>query len=100
MIFRFLKRTPPPAPPARSKTAKAKRKAKGDTLPVIPEPSTLEVTEGSAHEDWELWENSVAEFDSQLSTLQPSPRRFRHDPETPTEFQDIEAFARVKNKDP
>lgn len=100
MIFKFLRRSPPPAPPAKTKSVKTKRKARGDTLPMSPEPSSLQVTEGSAHEDWELWENSVAELDSQLSTLQPHSRRFRHDADTPSEFQDVEAFARVKNKDP
>ena len=100
MIFKFLKRSSPPAAPAKPKPSKPPRKAKGDTLPMVPEPSSLEVTEGSAHEDWALWENSVAELDSQLSSIQPGSRRFRHEPETPTDFQDVEAFARVKNKDP
>ena len=99
MIFKFLKRSSPPAPAPKAKQAKP-RKSKGDTLPLIPEPSSLEVTEGSEHEDWALWENSVAELDSELSSIQPGSRRFRHEPETPTDFQDVEAFARVKNKDP
>ena len=106
MIFKFFKREAP-KPPAKAKSKAApkpapRRKVKGDTtLPMLPpEPSTFEVTEGSAHSDWELWEDSVAALDSQMSTLQPTVRRFRHEPETPTEFQDIEAFATVRNKDP
>jgi hypothetical protein len=108
MIFKFFKReAPKPPAKARSKAAAPKpaprRKTKGETttIPMLPpEPSTFEVTEGSAHSDWELWEDSVAALDSQMSTLQPTVRRFRHEPETPTEFQDIEAFATVRNKDP
>jgi hypothetical protein len=104
MIFKFFKREPakPVAVPAKAKAKAApRRKSKGDTtLPMLPpEPSTLEVTEGSTHSDWELWEDSVAALDSQMSTLQPTSR-FRHEPETPTEFQDIEAFATVRHKDP
>jgi hypothetical protein len=100
MIFKFFKREPPP--PAAKVKAAPRRKVKGDTtMPMLPpEPSTLEVTEGSTHSDWELWEDSVAALDSQMSTLQPSARRHRHEPETPTEFQDIEAFATVRHKDP
>jgi hypothetical protein len=100
MIFKFFKReTPKPVPKPKPK-AKS-RSAKHDTLPMLPpEPSTLEVSEGSAHSDWALWEDSVAALDSQMSTLQPHVRLYRVEPETPTEFQDIEAYARVRHKDP
>jgi hypothetical protein len=106
MIFKFFKREEPKPVKAKSKAAAKpapRRKTKGEatTIPMLPpEPSTFEVTEGSTHSDWELWEDSVAALDSQMSTLQPNVRRFRHEPETPTEFQDIEAFATVRNKDP
>jgi hypothetical protein len=106
MIFKFFKREEPKPVKAKSKAAAKpapRRKVKGEvtTIPMLPpEPSTFEVTEGSTHSDWELWEDSVAALDSQMSTLQPHVRRFRHEPETPTEFQDIEAFATVRNKDP
>jgi hypothetical protein len=102
MIFKFLKlkRSPPPAPAAKPKP---RRKVRADTtIPAFPpEPSSLEVTEGSDHESWSLWEDSVAMMDSQLSSLQPNVKRHGLDEsETPTEFQDIEAFARVRHKDP
>jgi len=106
MIFKFLKlkRSPPPAPAAKPRPKpKASRKVRSDTtIPALPpEPSSLEVTEGSDHESWSLWEDSVAMMDSQLSSLQPNVKRHGLDePETPTEFQDIEAFARVRHKDP
>jgi hypothetical protein len=104
MIFKFFKREAPKpvATPKPKPKAKPRRAGKGDTtLPMLPpEPSTLEVTEGSAHSDWALWEDSVAALDSQMSSLEPRVKLYRNEPETPTEFQDIEAYARVRHKDP
>ncbi len=98
MIFKFFKREPEPTPVKPKPRRTVKRQTAVPILP--PEPSTLEVTEGSEHADWALWEDSVAMMDSQLSSLQPKLKMYRHEQETPTEFQEIEAFARVKNKDP
>jgi hypothetical protein len=97
MIFKFFKRQPEPAV-----KPKTRRRAKPQTtIPMLPpEPSTLEVKEGSEHADWALWEDSVAMMDSQLSSLQPKLKIYDREPETPTDFQEIEAFARVKHKDP
>lgn len=98
MIFKFFKRQPDP--PAAKPTPRRKVKPQS-TLPMLPpEPSTLEVKEGSEHSDWALWEDSVAMMDSQLSSLQPKVKLYRHEAETPTDFLEIEAYARVKNKDP
>lgn len=96
MIFKFFKRQSEPAP-----KAKPRRKTKPQTtIPMLPpESSTLEVKEGSEHSDWALWEDSVAMMDSQLSSQLPRHRIY-DESEAPTEFQDIEAYARVKNKDP
>lgn len=98
MIFKFFKRQPEPPQVKPKPRRTVKPQTAVPTLP--PEPSTLEVKEGSEHADWALWEDSVAMMDSQLSSLQPKLKIYRHEPETPTEFQDVEAFARVKNKDP
>lgn len=96
MLFKFFKRTPPPAPPKPKK-----RRSSVSTFADLPtEPSALpEVQEGSGHEDWALWEDSVAALDSQMPT-RPMASRFRQDLEQPSEFQDIEAYATVKKKDP
>jgi hypothetical protein len=96
MFFKFLKRSPPPPKP------KAKRRPSTSSLAELPtQPSALpEVQEGSDHEDWELWENSVAAMDSQLQSIDPTISRFRQELEQPSEFQDLEAYAQVKKKDP
>jgi len=99
MFFGLFKRAPAPAKPkARSKATPASRRAHAVCLP--PEPSAFQVTEGSDQSDWALWEDSVAVQDSQMQSLQPSVRLYRHEAQTATEFQDIEAFARVRRKDP
>jgi len=97
MFFKFLKRSPPPAP-----KPKAKRRPGNSSLAELPtQPSALpEVQEGSEHEDWELWENSVAAMDSQLQSIDPTISRFRRELERPSEFQEVEAYAQVKKKDP
>jgi hypothetical protein len=99
MIFKFFKRQSEPAPAVKPKP---RRKAKPQaTVPMLPpEPSTLEVREGSEHADWALWEDSVAMMDSQLSSIQPKLKLYHSEAEAPTDFQEIEAFARVKHKDP
>jgi hypothetical protein len=97
MLFKFFKRTPPPAP---AKPKAKRRPVTSSQLPDPGEPSALpEVQEGSDHEDWALWENSVAALDSQMPT-RPMVSRFRQELEQPSEFQDVEAYAAVKRKDP
>ena len=99
MFFGLFKRAP--APVAKPKASQPRRPAR---MPAVvdlpPEPSSLEVTEGSDHTDWALWEDSVAVLDSRMESLHPSVKLYRHEDETPTEIQDIEAFARVRRKDP
>ena len=92
----FNRATAPAAKPTAAKRRPA-RKPADPHLP--PEPSSLEVTEGSDHTDWALWEDSVA-LDSRMDSLHPSVKLYRREDETPTEIQDIEAFARVRHKDP
>lgn len=101
MIFKFFKRSPPPAPsrPAPKRSVKKKPIGAAD----LPSgPSQLpEIVEGSEHTDWALWEDSVAMLDSQMQSLNPQVvKRFLPEPETPTDFQPVEAFATVKKKDP
>ena len=97
MFFGLFKRTPAPVTKKAPKRRPARQVADAH-LP--PEPSSLEVTEGSDHTDWALWEDSVAVLDSRMQSLQPSVKLYRREDETPTEIQDIEAFARVRHKDP
>lgn len=103
MFFGLFKRAPAPvAKPKASKSTPSKpRPARRPSIVELPpEPSSLEVTEGSDHTDWALWEDSVAVLDSRMQSLHPSVKLYRHEDETPTEIQDIEAFARVRHKDP
>lgn len=98
MFFGLFKRTQ--APVAKPKAAKRRPARQPADAHLPPEPSSLEVTEGSDHTDWALWEDSVAVLDSRMQSLHPSVKLYRHEDETPTEIQDIEAFARVRRKDP
>lgn len=99
MLFKFFKRTQPPPAPAKPK-AKRRPPASSRLDEVPTEPSVLpEVQEGSGHEDWALWEDSVAAMDSQIPT-RPMTSRFRQELEQPSEFHELEAYAAVKKKDP
>lgn len=98
MFFGLFKRTP--ALVAKPKASKRRPARQASVAHLPPEPSSLEVTEGSDHTDWALWEDSVAVLDSRMQSLHPSVKLYRHEDETPTEIQDIEAFARVRRKDP
>ena len=98
MLFKFFKRGPPEPP---------KPKKRRPAAPVIPraelptEPSALpEVTEGSDHTDWALWEDSVAALDSQMQSIQPGVKIYGQANEPPSEYQELEAYATVKKKDP
>ena len=107
MWFNFFKRSAPPAPKPKPK-AKARRRPASSSYSELPtEPSALpEVTEGSEHHDWQLWENSVAAMSSQAQPLSPGISRFRRELEEPSrfddpsQFQEVEAYATVKKKDP
>ena len=103
-MFKFLKRafsTPKPKPAPTRKSA-----AKSRAADVRTEPGPLpEITEGNEQTDWALWEDSVAALDSQMQGLTSSMQgltssvRIYDKPETPSEYQDIDAFARVTRKD-
>jgi hypothetical protein len=95
-MFKFLKRSVAPAvgQPPPPKPAKKPR-----VVDARLDPGPLpEVTEGNEQSDWALWEDSVAALDSQMQSLGPSSR-FSDRTSTPTDFQDIDAFARVTKKD-
>lgn len=96
-MFKFLKRlaVPEPRTPAPARKAAAKPRAPE----AKPEPDVLpEVLEGNEQTDWALWEDSVAALDSQMQSLSPSARIYDK-PETPSDYQDIDAFSRVTRKD-
>lgn len=99
MFFGLFKRAPAPAAKAKATAPKRRPARQPADAHLPPEPTSLEVTEGSDHTDWALWEDSVA-LDSRMDSLQPSVKLYRREDETPTEIQDIEAFARVRHKDP
>ena len=94
-MFKFWKRSAVPevrrAPPRKSA-----RKSPSD---VSTEPAALpEITEGNEQSDWALWEDSMTALDSQMQSLGPSSR-FTEKAGTPSDYQDIDAFARVTRKD-
>ena|SRR6185295_9234087 len=103
-MFKFLKRsvpTPKPKPAAPRKPAAGSRGFDART-----EPGPLpDVVEGNEQTDWALWEDSVAALDSQMQGLSSSMQglsssvRIYDKPETPSEYQDIDAFAKVTRKD-
>lgn len=101
MFFGLFKRTPAPAakgkrPAASAAKSKSSRSSWRATEPDLPaELRSFEVTEGNDSDDWALWQDSVNSFDSRL----PSVKLYRHESETPTEFQEVDAFARVRRKD-
>ena len=105
-MFKFLKRSVP-TPKPKTKPA-PQRKAAGTSrgFDARIEPGPLpEVTEGNEQTDWALWEDSVVALDSQMQGLSSSMQgltssvRIYDKPETPSEYQDIDAFARVTKKD-
>ena len=99
-MFEFLKRLVKPepqvAPPPRRR--KPSRKP-GDLQATEPAPLQAEVTEGNEHSDWELWEDSVVALDSRMQGLMPSSKIY-DEPERPSEYQDLDAYSKVRRKDP
>ena len=101
-MFKFLKNLITPEAtraPKRQQHSRA-RKSRSDGYEDT-QPSVLpQVTEGNDHTDWSLWEDSVAALDSQMQDLTPSVNIYRKEPAAPSEYQDIDVFAKVKRKDP
>jgi len=97
----FNKRTPAAKPKRQPEPGRTPRRSSWTTtVPSrLTQPSSLEVTEGNDSTDWELWQDSVNCFDSQLRSLQPSVEIHEPKPATPTEFEDIDVFARVRRRD-
>jgi hypothetical protein len=62
------------------------------------EPALPDVVEGNEPTDWALWEDSVNVLDSQMQGLTPSARIYERDKQTPSEYQDLDPFARVNKK--
>jgi len=94
----------------RKRTAKPKRQPQPGRTPGrsswtatepsrLTQPSSLEVTEGNDSTDWALWQDSVNCLDSQLRSLQPSVELHEPNPATPTGFEDVDVFARVRRRD-
>ena len=66
---------------------------------VLPDEAQLpEVVEGNEHTDWALWEDSVNVLDSQMQGLTPSAKIYERDKQTPSEYQELDPFARVNKK--
>jgi hypothetical protein len=104
-MFKFLKRSvPTPKPKPAAPQHKPASRSRGYDARTEPGP-VPEVTEGNEQTDWALWEDSVAALDSQMQGLTSSMQgltssvRIYDKPETPSEYQDVDAFARVTKKD-
>lgn len=102
-MFNIFKRSAAEPKPA------AKTKAKPAPAPIpttrrvaaspLPDVAALpEVVEGNEHTDWALWEDSVNVMDSQMQGLTPSARIYERDKQTPSEYQDLDPFARINKK--
>lgn len=101
-MFHFLKRlvSPEPQPEARPKPRPRKPAGKSAGTPEFEDTTPLvEVTEGNEHSDWELWEDSVVSLDSRMQGLMPSSKIY-DDPERASEYQDLDAFSKVRRNDP
>jgi hypothetical protein len=67
--------------------------------PGMPYDATLpEVVEGNEQTDWALWEEPVNVLGSQMQGLTPSAKLYESDNQTPSEYQDLNPFARVNRK--
>ena len=99
-MFNPFKRSVPV--PAKAVVKPVKRPASPPTTiaapPLPDEPPLPEVVEGNEHTDWALWEDSVNVLDSQMQGLTPSARIYERDKQTPSEYQDLDPFARVNRK--
>ncbi|HEY8708352.1 MAG TPA: hypothetical protein VIM34_10170 [Burkholderiaceae bacterium] len=102
-MFKFFKRSTPPAAPARAAASPALRPA-GRPAAIVPplaeEPPLPEVVEGNEHTDWALWEDSVTVLDSQMQGLSPSARIYEREQQTPSEYQDLDPFSKIGKKSP
>lgn len=98
-MFNFFKRSAPsPAKPAARPAPLPPSPSPADG-PLLPENVALpEVVEGNEHSDWALWEDSVMVLDSQMQGLTPSARIYEREKETPSEYQDIDPFAKISKK--
>ena len=110
-MFNIFKRSAP-APSKSAPQAKASAQPAGGSShkqsalsrnaailpPLTDEPPLPEVVEGNEHTDWALWEDSVIVLDSQMQGLTPSARIYEREKQTPSEFQDLDPFARVNKK--
>lgn len=96
MFFKFLKRnSEAPAPVKR----RSRRRSRPDAPPTTGQTDmqALEVSEASDSSAWNLWKDSVAMIESQLSALQPKGKLHRRSESgEPTQPQDVGTFARVK----
>ena len=97
-MLKFLKRLAgiedPEPPPARKRKRKSSPNSRFDSGPgALPD-----ITEGSNESDWDLWKDSVAAVDSQMSSLMPADSRYTDT--QPSELSDLDPFGRVtKNRD-
>ena len=101
-MFGFFKR-PSPAPAkaaAKAPANPAPRQARSSTRgPLLVEPPPVpQVVEGNEQTDWALWEDSVMLLDSQMQGLTPSARIYGREKEAPSEYQDVDPFARIGRK--
>lgn len=98
-MFEFFRRST--AAPAKSATKAATRTAPRTSArgPGVAEPAPLpQVVEGNEHSDWALWEDSVMLLDSQMQGLTPSAKIYAREKDAPSEYQDIDPFAKIGKK--
>lgn len=98
-MFEFFRRST--AAPAKSSAKTATRTATRTSarVPGVADPAPLpQVVEGNEHSDWALWEDSVMLLDSQMQALTPSARIYERQKDAPSEYQDVDPFAKIGKK--
>lgn len=99
-MFKFFKRQPSsPTSPVPPKPVVSRRRDASGPKPAFEETQPVpHVLEGNEQTDWALWEDSMMIMDSQMQSLTPSARIYERERQTPSEFQELDPFARIGKK--
>lgn len=98
MFKLFRKGGTPPEPPRRPSSARSgAAKPPGPPAPLEP-PPVPQVVEGNDETDWDLWESSMMELDSQIQPLDPRASVRDRQGEASRFDEDPDPFSSVRGK--